>query len=553
MATEIGNEELSHLEQHEADLDVLAQIAELVSSQPGPQQLLGSVLAVLERKLGMLRGTVMLLLPDGQELFVEAAQDGPAATVAGARYRTGEGIIGLVVQTGQPAVIPRVSEEPRFQNRIYHRASKDCAEVSFLCVPIRLEGEVIGTLSADLPAQSPEMLSERVRVLEIVAGMIAYDVHWRQGEAMRRRSLEAENLRLRDALQEQFRPENIIGNSHGMRAVYLQIRQVAPSDTTALIRGESGTGKELVASAIHYASPRAQRPFVKVNCAALNENLLESELFGHEKGAFTGALSARAGRLEEAEGGTLFLDEIGDFSPALQVKLLRVLQEREYERVGSNRTLKADVRIIAATNQDLEARMSEGLFRQDLYYRINQVRQENGQADAADQHSGDQHDVRLSLAGQRPGTGELHRVRRAVGVRRRDPRPESPAHAPASRGRRGRAAGIAQGPSGSPGARHDHRRSEELPRQREPGGPAAWHYAPHGPLQDQEAGHRQPSLLSIPPALTQIAASNGKVGRAQRAPSFSGGFLWWGSLRSTHPTLPDGRAAFSPEGAAFGG
>jgi Nif-specific regulatory protein len=210
-----------------------------------------------------------------------------------------------------------------------------------------------------------------VRVLEIVAGMIAYDVHWRQGEAMRRRSLEAENLRLRDALQEQFRPENIIGNSHGMRAVYLQIRQVAPSDTTALIRGESGTGKELVASAIHYASPRAQRPFVKVNCAALNENLLESELFGHEKGAFTGALSARAGRLEEAEGGTLFLDEIGDFSPALQVKLLRVLQEREYERVGSNRTLKADVRIIAATNQDLEARMSEGLFRQDLYYRIN--------------------------------------------------------------------------------------------------------------------------------------------------------------------------------------
>jgi Nif-specific regulatory protein len=371
MATEIGNEELSHLEQHEADLDVLAQIAELVSSQPGPQQLLGSVLAVLERKLGMLRGTVMLLLPDGQELFVEAAQDGPAATAAGARYRTGEGIIGLVVQTGQPAVIPRVSEEPRFQNRIYHRPSKDCAEVSFLCVPIRLEGEVIGTLSADLPAQSPEMLSERVRVLEIVAGMIAYDVHGRQGEAMRRRSLEAENLRLRDALQEQFRPENIIGNSHGMRAVYLQIRQVAPSDTTALIRGESGTGKELVASAVHYASPRAKRPFVKVNCAALNENLLESELFGHEKGAFTGALSARAGRLEEAEGGTLFLDEIGDFSPALQVKLLRVLQEREYERVGSNRTLKADVRIIAATNQDLEARMSEGLFRQDLYYRIN--------------------------------------------------------------------------------------------------------------------------------------------------------------------------------------
>jgi Nif-specific regulatory protein len=371
MGTDIGDERLSHLEQHEADLDVLAEIAEIVSNQSAPQQLLRFVLAVLERKLGMLRGTVMLLLPDGNELLVEAAQDVPTESVSCARYRAGEGIVGLVVETAQPAVIPRVSEEPRFQNRIYNRPPKDCAEVSFLCVPIRLEGEVIGTLSVDLPVQPPELLHERVRVLEIVAGMIVYDVRSRQGEAMRRQTLEAENLRLRDALQEQFRPENIIGNSHGMRAVYLQITQVAPGDTTALIRGESGTGKELVASAIHYASSRAKKAFVKVNCAALNENLLESELFGHEKGAFTGALCARAGRLEEADGGTLFLDEIGDFSPALQVKLLRVLQEREYERVGSNRTLKADVRIIAATNQDLEVRMSEGLFRQDLYYRIN--------------------------------------------------------------------------------------------------------------------------------------------------------------------------------------
>jgi Nif-specific regulatory protein len=221
----------------------------------------------------------MLLLPDGNELLVEAAQDVPTESVSCARYRAGEGIVGLVVETAQPAVIPRVSEEPRFQNRIYNRPPKDCAEVSFLCVPIRLEGEVIGTLSVDLPVQPPELLHERVRVLEIVAGMIVYDVRSRQGEAMRRQTLEAENLRLRDALQEQFRPENIIGNSHGMRAVYLQITQVAPGDTTALIRGESGTGKELVASAIHYASSRAKKAFVKVNCAALNENLLESSFW----------------------------------------------------------------------------------------------------------------------------------------------------------------------------------------------------------------------------------------------------------------------------------
>ena len=309
--------------------------------------------------------------PDGRELLVEAAQGVPQATVSSARYRAGEGVVGRVAETARSAVIPRVSEEPRFQNRIHNRPLKDCAEVSFLCVPIRLESEVIGTLSVDLPAQSPELLAERARVLEIVASMLSYDVRARQCEAVRHQSLEAENLRLRDALQEQFRPENIVGNSHAMREVYVKIKQVAGCDTTVLVRGESGTGKELAASAIHYASLRAKNRFVKVNCAALNENLLESELFGHEKGAFTGALYARTGRLEEAQGGTLFLDEIGDFSPAIQVKLLRVLQEREYERVGSNRTLKADVRVITATNQDLEARVAEGLFRQDLYYRVN--------------------------------------------------------------------------------------------------------------------------------------------------------------------------------------
>lgn len=371
MESDIGEERVVHLEQHEADLNVLAEIADCVSKQAGPQQLLTSVLAVLERRLGMVRGTVMLLLPDGNELFVEAAHGIPKATVRDARYRTGEGIVGLVIETAQPVVIPRVSEEPRFQNRIHNRPLKDCDEISFLCVPIRLEGELIGTLSVDLPEQSPGLLSERVRVLEIVSSMISYDVRSRQGEARRRQLLEAENLRLRDALQEQFRPENIIGNSHAMREVYLKIKQVASSATTVLVRGESGTGKELAASAIHYTSARAKMPFVKVNCAALNENLLESELFGHERGAFTGALCARTGRLEEAEGGTLFLDEVGDFSPAIQVKLLRVLQEREYERVGSNRTLKADVRIITATNQDLEARVADGRFRQDLYYRVN--------------------------------------------------------------------------------------------------------------------------------------------------------------------------------------
>jgi Nif-specific regulatory protein len=201
--------------------------------------------------------------------------------------------------------------------------------------------------------------------------MIAHDVQLRRQARLRYEMLEKENLRLREAIEGSERPGNLTGNSHAMHEVYRRIHQVAESDTTVLIRGESGTGKELVASAIHYGSKRANGPFVKVNCAALSESLLESELFGHERGAFTGAVQHRIGRVEEAQGGTLFLDEIGDFSPSLQVKLLRALQEKEFQRVGSNETISADIRILAATNRDLEAAIADQQFRADLYYRIN--------------------------------------------------------------------------------------------------------------------------------------------------------------------------------------
>jgi two-component system NtrC family response regulator len=188
-----------------------------------------------------------------------------------------------------------------------------------------------------------------------------------------RRRLLTENRELRAALAERHRVEGIIGESGAMQEVLSVVRRVAPSDATVLIRGESGTGKELIARALHYASPRAARPLVKVNCAALAESLLEAELFGHEKGAFTGAVTARKGRFELADGGSLFLDEIGDLPPHLQVKLLRVLQEREFERVGSSRPIKVDVRLLAATHRNLEALVREGRFRDDLYYRINVV------------------------------------------------------------------------------------------------------------------------------------------------------------------------------------
>lgn len=360
-----------HLFSHEEVLKVLAAISKLLATQSGQRQMLTEVLKQLEEKLGMIRGTVMLLSPDGSELWVEAAPAIPTLSHRDYRYRRGEGIIGNVVQTGQPAIIPQVFKEPRFTNRLYKRDKDEDADVAFLCVPIGVGSEVVGTLSVDMPLDDTEQLQERCQFLEIVASLIAFDVRTRRMEELQRQTLEAENLRLRDALKERFRPENIVGNSHGMREIYLRIHQVATTNTTVLIRGESGTGKELVASAVHYNSFRAEKPFVKVNCAVLSEGLLESELFGHEKGAFPGALQSRIGRIEEAEGGTLFLDEIGDFSPAIQVKLLRVLQEHEYERVGSNKTVKADVRIVAATNRDLDACAEAGLFRQDLYYRIN--------------------------------------------------------------------------------------------------------------------------------------------------------------------------------------
>lgn len=360
-----------HLAVHEAELDALFEISQVVATAPRQRQMLQSVLDVLHVRLGMTRGTIMLLSRDGKELMVEVAHNLSEAQRKAALYRTGEGVTGKVVQTGKPAVVPKVSQEPAFLDRAYQRRTFTKDEISFICVPITIGNEVVGTLSADRVFDESAALAEDVRLLSIVAGMVAKDVQARRMIDAQRHTLEQENLRLRSQLEDKFRPENIIGNSNAMREVYRAIHQVAATDVTVLIRGESGTGKELVAHAAHYSGPRARGPFVKVNCAALSEGLLESELFGHEKGAFTGAIAARKGRIEEADGGTLFLDEVGDFTPATQVKLLRVLQERQFERVGSNQTRSVNVRIVCATNSNLEKCVETGRFRQDLYYRIN--------------------------------------------------------------------------------------------------------------------------------------------------------------------------------------
>jgi Nif-specific regulatory protein len=354
-----------------AELTLLFEISRILDRSMDLREVVGPVLEAMSLHLGMVRGTLTLLNRQTGEISIDAAHGLSESQKERGRYHLGEGVTGRVVETGRPAVVARVSEEPRFLNRTGARNGLRKKDVAFICAPIKIGPEVIGALSADHIFPEELSLDEGVRVLSIIASMIARAVQLRQSVQEERRKLVEENQRLQDELKQKFNPANIIGNSKRMQDVYDQIAHVHRSSTTVLIHGESGTGKELVAHAIHYNSARAAKPFVRVNCAALPETLVESELFGHEKGAFTGALAGRQGRFEAANGGTIFLDEVGDLSPATQVKLLRVLQEREFERVGGNAPIKIDVRVVAATNRDLEQLITEGTFRQDLYYRLN--------------------------------------------------------------------------------------------------------------------------------------------------------------------------------------
>jgi len=353
------------------ELQLLFDISQTLDSSMDLRDTLGPVMKIIAKYKGIVRGSLTLLNRESAEISIEAAYGLSASQQRRGRYRVGEGIIGQVFETGKPAVIPKVSAEPRFLNRTGAMANDEAEKLSFISVPIKLENTVIGALSVDRQYGEQGSLEEDLRLYSIIASLISQAVQLRQFAQEERQRLIEENLRLTEELKDRFRPSNIIGNSNAMQEVYDLISRVSRSDATVLIRGESGTGKELVAQAIHYESLRAGKPFIKVNCAALPEPVIESELFGHEKGAFTGAVSSRKGRFELADGGTLFLDEIGDLSPALQIKLLRVLQEREFERVGGTATIKVDVRLIAATNIDLETRIEQGDFRQDLYYRLN--------------------------------------------------------------------------------------------------------------------------------------------------------------------------------------
>jgi Nif-specific regulatory protein len=351
----------------EAELNTLYQVSQVLSRSLQLRETLDEVLKLLDI-CGLLScGMVCLREQDSGELIVCALHNKCSQPKESVRYLPGEGIIGVIMESGESIVVENLSSETRFLDRlgVYN------TELPFIGVPIRIGelGQPAGVLAAQPPSR--DQLPEQARFLVMVANLIGQTVRLSRKVENERHEIEAERDKLRREIRAEHGFDSIVGHTSVMRRVFTQVRQVAKWNTTVLIRGESGTGKELIANAIHYNSPRANGSFIKLNCASLPDNLLESDLFGHEKGAFTGAVSQRKGRFERADGGTLFLDEIGEISTAFQAKLLRVLQEGEFERLGGLRSLKVDVRVIAATNRNLEEEVEKGNFREDLYYRLN--------------------------------------------------------------------------------------------------------------------------------------------------------------------------------------
>jgi len=334
----------------------------------------GPILRQLQNVLGLERGTITVINRDDGSIMIDEAIGIPRSVRAEQYLMLIHAQLTKVIESKAPVIIPDLTEvaqelTPAFQKSL--ERMQVTPDTALIVVPMLLDGEVIGTLSIERKRHRRIGLETDLRLLSMIASIVAQAARIRQDAAEQIQSLKNENDRLQKKITRSNRPEFMKGTSSVMQEVFFHIEQVASSKITVLLRGESGTGKELVARAIYEGSDRNKGPFVKFNCAALPDSIIESELFGHEKGAFTGATGTRKGRFETADGGTIFLDEIGDISPAVQVKLLRVLQEREFERVGSQTPIQTDVRVIAATSRNLEEMIAKGTFREDLYYRLN--------------------------------------------------------------------------------------------------------------------------------------------------------------------------------------
>jgi len=354
--------------------NILLESAEILNSDGNLRQKFASIMDILHSRLGMSRGTIVLR-KEADLYAIHTAIGLKDDEILKGVYKPGEGITGRIILSGEAYAVRNIYDEPAFLNRTSARKHdpKDPRPLSFIGVPIRIMDDTVGVLSVDKPFDG-RTFDEDISMLTILSSLLGQALQVEDLTRTRSQRLFEENEQLKEVVQSRYACENIIGVSPPMLDIYKKIDLVSASETTVLITGESGTGKELVAEAIHNKSARHAAPLVKLNCAAIPEGLLESELFGHKKGAFTGASRDRTGRITQAHGGTLFLDEIGDMPISMQTKLLRVIQNREVDIVGGNTPLPVDVRILAATSRKLETLVRDGSFREDLFYRLNVFR-----------------------------------------------------------------------------------------------------------------------------------------------------------------------------------
>ncbi len=356
---------------HQQEVMLLREVAKLLGRSVEPHFVIRQTLRLLSEWVGLNRGRVLLWDPSDEALSIRHYYGLTADEAARGRFAPGEGVCGSVLRSGVARVIQDIDAEPEFLCRSVDRGRLPAETVSFIAVPLREGERVCGVLAAHRLRNRRRALNDDLELLKTIGTLLGQVI--RVNEELQRRTalLESENRDLRQRLGTQLPNFGILGDSALLQESLANARRLAAGDLTVLLLGDSGTGKELFARAIHHASPRAGKPFVKVNCAAVPESLFESEFFGHERGAFTGAVSAQPGRFEQADGGTLFLDEVGELPLAMQAKLLRVLQDRVVVRVGSRRELELDVRVVAATNRDLPTLVGQGGFRLDLYYRLS--------------------------------------------------------------------------------------------------------------------------------------------------------------------------------------